>query len=260
MLKKLVRIRLAFIASLFNGGFMNLNKIYEIASDEANCLKFLINSNIIKTFNNCIKCGEKNISLIKSDFYRCHNCKKEWSIKTFSFLSGRKITYGNFIKCLKLFSMGVSAKTCSLEISIGLKQVNLFYEIFRTSIFIMENGYNINDESILKGQINIYICMVDSKIKISTSNQNSNKIIMNRTKLHETTFRPKIHLSCNKSDPIYPILLNFWYYTKSKLMNYKGNSYKGLLLIIQELMLRYNLKEELLFTTILHCLSKTKVA
>jgi len=69
-----------------------LIKLVKIASSEEKSEEFLIAKGELKTFTCCPFCGNKSIGKVRRNFFRCHRCKKEWSVRKDSILENMKIS------------------------------------------------------------------------------------------------------------------------------------------------------------------------
>ena len=76
---------------------MNLVGLVEIASSVEKAEEFLRAKGVLKTFTYCPFCGDKSIGKVRRNFFRCHICKKEWSVRKDSILENMKISFSKFI-------------------------------------------------------------------------------------------------------------------------------------------------------------------
>jgi transposase len=74
---------------------MNLVELLQIASSEEKAEEFLREKGILKTFDSCPFCHDRNIGKLGRNFYKCYRCKKEWSVRKDRFLEDLKLHFLN---------------------------------------------------------------------------------------------------------------------------------------------------------------------
>ncbi len=127
-----------------------LIEIANVIHDENKAIEWLKDKGLLKRYDICIHCNYDNISIVKYNCYRCHKCKKEWSIRRDSILYGLKIPYTKFIMALKLFELEIPVFKASKELALSYNTTRKIYKIIREKIY----DHTIKDD-ILKGEVEI---------------------------------------------------------------------------------------------------------
>ena len=60
---------------------MRLEELVKVTSSEEKAEEFLREKGILKTFTRCPKCGSKRLGRVRRNFYKCYNCKREFSVR-----------------------------------------------------------------------------------------------------------------------------------------------------------------------------------
>ncbi|GIU72453.1 MAG: DDE transposase [Candidatus Nitrosocaldaceae archaeon] len=125
-------------------------KLIELAkiNDEKKAEEWLRYKGILKRFDRYIYCNNEHIGKVRRNYYRCHKCKKEWSIRRDSILYGLRISLSKFIAALKLFELEISTLKASKELQLSYTTTHKIFTIIREKIY----QYCSKDD-ILQGEI-----------------------------------------------------------------------------------------------------------
>ncbi len=58
---------------------MDLVDLAEVITDEQKAENFLKVKGILKTFTQCLYCGNLDFGKIRRNSFKCYRCKKEWT-------------------------------------------------------------------------------------------------------------------------------------------------------------------------------------
>ena len=110
---------------------MKLSELLTIIQDEKKSEDYLRNVGILKTFSNCPRCGRTSLKMIRGNRWVCNSCKSEWTRRKDSLLSLVRIKYSEFLLCLKLFELELTAKDTADQLKINYKTVLFLFNEFR---------------------------------------------------------------------------------------------------------------------------------
>jgi transposase len=127
-----------------------LVEIANVIHDEKKAIEWLKDKGLVKRYDRCIYCNYDHIGRVKDNCYRCHKCKREWSIRKDSILYGLKVPFTKFIMALKLFELEVSVLKASKELQLSYNTTRKIFNIIRIKIY----NHSIKDD-ILKGEVEI---------------------------------------------------------------------------------------------------------
>lgn len=147
---------------------MKLSELLTMIQDEKKSEDYLRNVGILKTFSNCPRCGSTSLAMIRGNRWVCNSCKSEWTRRKDSLLSLVRVKYSEFLLCLKFFEMELTNQTCSSELDLNYKTVEILYRNFRKTFIEDENIIRNSIAKELKGDnIFIYVNIKDNKVKLS---------------------------------------------------------------------------------------------
>jgi len=89
----------------------------------------------LKEFGSCPYCGSERFGRVQRNFYKCYQCKREWSIRKGGVLEGLKIPLHKFVLALKLFELEVPALRASKELELAYNTVHKFFQLIRKKIY-----------------------------------------------------------------------------------------------------------------------------
>ena len=111
---------------------MNLVELLQVASSEERAEKFLRERGVLKTFDSYPFCNAENIGKVRRNFYKCYECKKEWSIRKDSILEDLKVWLSKFVLAVKLFILEVSANKAHKELDLAYNTIHKIYTKLNT--------------------------------------------------------------------------------------------------------------------------------
>ena len=127
---------------------MQLAKLSKVVSEEQEAEKFLREKGILKEFGGCPYCGSERFWRVRRNFYKCSQCKREWSIRKGSVLEGLKIPLHKFVLALKLFELEVPALRASKELGLAYNTVHKLFQLIRKKIY-----QHSAKEDLLEGEV-----------------------------------------------------------------------------------------------------------
>jgi transposase len=83
-------------------------------------------------------CGGKSIGRVRRKFFKCYNCRREWSVRKDSILEDLKVPFSKFLLAVKLFVLEVPVNRAYKELGIAY---NVIYR------------FSTRDERVLSGEI-----------------------------------------------------------------------------------------------------------
>jgi len=87
-----------------------LEELVKVTSSEEKAEEFLREKGILKTFTRCPKCDSKRLGRVRRNFYKCYNCKREFSVRSGSILERTRVSFRKFVLLVKLFILRSSCK------------------------------------------------------------------------------------------------------------------------------------------------------
>jgi transposase len=128
---------------------MKLSELISIAGSEEKSEEFLRAKGILKTFKFCPFCGGKSIGRVRRKFFKCYNCRREWSVRKDSILEDLKVPFSKFLLAVKLFVLEVPVNRAYRELGIAYNTTHKIYSKIRELIY----RFSTRDERVLSGEI-----------------------------------------------------------------------------------------------------------
>jgi transposase-like protein len=217
---------------------MKLSELLLIIQDEKKSEGYLRSVGILKTFSNCTRCNGTSLGMIRGDRWKCYKCKTEWTRRKDSILSLVRIKYSEFLLCLKMFEMEVTAENCSEQLSINYKSVKaLFLEI-------RKNLSNVSIKESSNKEIRFQIRFENKKAFIDFAQGHekgaSTNVIVTRKRIQDsaTIYQfllkqlKKYFKSFNPEDQLKDLTI-FWRFAKERLLKYRGMDNQYLILFLK---------------------------
>ena len=127
---------------------MRLARLSKVVSEEQEAEKFLREKGVLKEFRQCLYCGSKRFGRVRRNFYKCYQCKREWSIRKGSALEGLKIPFPKLVLALKLFELETPALRASKELELAYNTAHKLFQRIRQKI-CRQSG---KEEELLEGE------------------------------------------------------------------------------------------------------------
>jgi transposase len=128
---------------------MKLSELISIAGSEEKSEEFLRAKGILKTFKFCPFCGGRSIGRVRRNFFKCYNCRREWSVRRDSILEDLKVPFSKFLLAVKLFVLEVPVNRAYRELGIAYNTTHKIYSKIRELIY----RFSTRDERVLSGEI-----------------------------------------------------------------------------------------------------------
>jgi len=109
---------------------MRLEELVKVTSSEEKAEEFLREKGILKTFTRCPKCGSKRLGRVRRNFYKCYNCKREFSVRSGSILEGTRISFRKFVLLVKLFILEVPVNRAYKELGLSCNTEKIWMRRF----------------------------------------------------------------------------------------------------------------------------------
>ena len=246
------------------GGFFNFKEanmkfveLLQLIRDEAKSEEFLRNTGILKTFTNCPRCNGTDPRLARGDRWKCYKCKTEWTRRKDSLLSLVRISYSEFLLCIKFFELELTIQACSDELGLNYKTIELLYRLFRKSL--SEEIANNSDSKLLKGENNfIYLSITNNKVCLSKNKGVLNPqvfIKLTRSRIPNSaasyTLKFQKDFPFKKQNTILSEFDRFWRFAKERLLRFRGVKDIYFYQYLKEIEFRYNNREKDLFSEII---------
>jgi transposase-like protein len=229
---------------------MKLSELLIIVQDEKKSEDYLRSVGILKTFSNCPRCGSTSLTMIRGNRWVCNSCKTEWTRRKDSILSLVRIKYSEFLLCLKLFELELTAKDTADQLKINYKTVLLLFRYFRVII----SGYrkfptNVERKILASKSEKIGINYEDGQFHFDFENNNPQNIASieferSRVSNSAVIFDMSIDILSTmntkhlfKQPPHFQIFLR---YVKEKLFKFRGTDEKYLFQYLKEIEFRFN--------------------
>jgi hypothetical protein len=203
----------------------------------------------------CIQCGSSHLGRVRRGKIKCYECNFEWNPRKNSFLESRKISSGEFIAITKFFADGVNASRCADELELGVKQIRHLYSEFRDILF-GGNVLNIEDPKkvtfFIRESNGLLELAADQSIDVGTSKA---VILATRSKEKDTSYFYRIsykNLSAKKILKQIDRIDNFYRFCQEKILNFRGRDINKLAETLQELVYRYNHRNEDMFSILMN--------
>jgi transposase-like protein len=227
---------------------MKLSELLPIIQDEKKSEDYLRSVGILKTFSYCPRCNGTSLGMIRGDRWKCYKCKTEWTRRKDSILGLVRIKYSEFLLCIKLFELELTAEETANQLKINFKTVQLLFNEFRKAMSDIDLAGALND--ILTEEVELlYIHERNAKIILSLTDINNEAIARIELKRHFLqksaafydfnigNINKMMTLKIKKNLVIFHQFLRFM---KKRLYNFRGTGKKNLLLRLKEIEFRFN--------------------
>jgi transposase len=232
---------------------MKLSELLIIIQDEKKSEDYLRSVGILKTFSNCPRCNGTNPGMIRGDRWKCYKCKTEWTRRKDSILSLVRIKYSEFLLCLKLFEVELTAEEVSAQLNINYKTVKELYRLFRIAM----GGNKVISAKVMKGTLRktsekIGINLIDNKYYFDLENAGQTNIAvieMNRSRISTSAAVYEASIKIIQTTRVKtlfdlpPSFQRFVRFTKEKLFKFRGTDRQFLNLYLKEIEFRFNHQE-----------------
>lgn len=236
---------------------MTLKELSLYINNEEATENYLKSCGILKTFTACIACGSTHIGRIRRSKLKCYECRVEWNIRKDSILEKKKISFGAFLGCIKLFTDGLPVSKCAEELEIGLKITKHLFTDIRT--FLLDRRQIVVPDS---HEIIFYLKVINGSIFVEAGHNSEESsrgalITATRTKVNESSYLYKFRYKnltpkriVNEIDRIDSLDIFYRFY-QERLLKYRGRNINSLAEFLYELAYRYNHRHEDLFQIII---------
>jgi transposase-like protein len=119
---------------------MKLSELISIAGSEEKSEEFLRTKGILKTFKFCPFCGGKSIGRVRRNFFKCYNCRREWSVRRDSILEDLKVPFSKFLLAVKLFVLEVPVNRAYRELEVKRGSI-IYTDRFRSYDGLVMYGF-----------------------------------------------------------------------------------------------------------------------
>lgn len=229
---------------------MTIKELSKFINNDRESEAFLLGIGILKQFYVCPICKSSHIGRVRRGKYKCYGCKLEWNIRKDSYLEGKKITLTNFICCLKFFADGMNATKCAMELEISSKQTRkIFNNLRELLIGKMSPIVNEKENLIFKIQEIDGVIFIQFDIKNLDAANNAYLIATrsvdgDREYCYNFEYKNlRIKSLLNEIGKI-DKLDDFYRFCKERIFYFRGRDKSYLLALIQELVFRYNHRNE----------------
>jgi len=228
---------------------MKMIDLLEVIQDEKRSEDFLRSRGILKTFTHCYKCNSTKVGMTRSDRWKCYSCEAEWTRRKDSILSLVRMKYSEFLLCMKLFELELTAEEAAAQLKLNYRTVQLLFNEFRIVLTAFDIKKIISDKTLLKDEELIYLVEEKEKIFLSYKNETGSGAIslkITRHFIQEGTAYYKIEISnINKMQSLkiskqHLALHKFMRFAKKRLFDFRGTGKKNLLLRLSEIVYRFN--------------------
>lgn len=250
------------------GGFFNFKEanmkfveLLQLIRDETKSEEYLRSNGILKTFTNCPRCNGTDPRLARGDRWKCYKCKTEWTRRKDSLLSLVRISYSEFLLCVKFFELEITNQVCSDELGLNYKTVELLYRYFRKSL--TEEIVSNSDSMQLKGENNfIYLNIANNKVQLSKNKEVlAPQVFIKLTRSRipngaaSYTLKFKKDFPVKKQNNVLSEFDRFWRFAKERLLRFRGVKDIYFYQYLKEIEFRYNNREKDLFSEIIKKIS-----
>jgi transposase len=242
---------------------MKLSELLPIIQDEKKSEDYLRSVGILKTFSNCTRCNRTSLGMIRGDRWKCYKCKTEWTRRKDSILSLVRIKYSEFLLCLKLFEMEVTAELCAEQLSINYKTIKTLFLEIRKTFANMTMKQSSNEE--IKFQIKfenkkVLIDFVQDQAEVKSAIVRvTRKRIQDSAAIYQFSLKQmKKYFKYFNPDEQPKDLSIFWRFAKERLLKYRGTDNQYLMLFLKEIEFRFNTKEEELYARLIEKIAQNQ--
>lgn len=228
---------------------MKLSELLLIIQDEKKSEDYLRDVGILKTFSNCPRCNGTSLGMIRGDRWKCYKCKTEWTRRKDSLLSLVRIQYSEFLLCLKLFELEMTAEETANQLELNYKTILLLYRYFREIISSNKIYDSIENKLLVAKSEKIGIYYEGGQFHFDFKNNNPRNIasieldrskITNSAVIFETSI---IILSTMTTKHLFkqpPTFQTFLRFVKERLFKFRGRDQKYLYQYLMEIEFRFN--------------------
>ncbi len=236
---------------------MKFVELLQLIRDETKSEEYLRSNGILKTFTSCPRCNGTDPRLARGDRWKCTKCKTEWTRRKDSLLSLVRISYSEFLLCVKFFELEITNQVCSDELGLNYKTVELLYRYFRKSL--TEEIVSNSDSTQLKGENNfIYLNIANNKVQLSKNKEVLAPqvfIKLTRSRIPNSaasyTLKFKKDFPVKKQNNVLSEFDRFWRFAKERLLRFRGVKDIYFYQYLKEIEFRYNNREKDLFSEII---------
>lgn len=242
---------------------MKLSELLPITQDEKKSEDYLRRVGILKTFSNCPRCNGTSLGMIRADRWKCYKCKTEWTRRKDSMLSLIRIKYSEFLLCLKLFELELTAEETASQLEINYKSIKtLFLEIRKSIVKIPIKQYLYQE---VRFQIKFENKKVFIDFVMDQKDSTSANVIVTRKRIQDAA--TIYHFSLNQLKKYFKYfnpdeqpkdLSIFWRFAKEHLLKYRGTDNQYLMLFLKEIEFRFNTKEEELYARLIEKIAQNQ--
>lgn len=145
---------------------MNLLGLTKLLASEELTDEYLQSKGILKTFDQCIHCGSKEILRVRRGHIKCYSCKREWSGKKYSIIEDIHISPQKFLLAVKCFSLKLTTSVSAIECGVSETTIVKLYALFRDRLSNISN-IDIDEQQLI--QFNIIAGDDNSKFSLQIS-------------------------------------------------------------------------------------------
>ena len=228
---------------------MKLFELLPIIQDEKKSEDYLRSVGILKTFISCPRCNGTSLGMIRGDRWKCYKCKTEWTRRKDSILSLVRIKYSEFLLCLKLFELELTAEETANQLELNYKTTLLLYRYFREIISGNKTSDSIKNKLLVARSEKIGIYYESNQFHFDFENSNPRNIasiefdrgrVTNSAAIFETSI---IILSTMTTKHLFkqpPTFQTFLRFVRERLFKFRGTDQKYLFQYLIEIEFRFN--------------------
>ncbi len=128
---------------------MNLNSFEFFSRGESRIKRYLVKACWKNYVRFCIRCKSRKIYRVRRDRYRCSQCGYEFSDFSGRWINMAKLPVRDWIRLIKLFEFGISARKVSQQLGISYPTVHKAFHLIRQSI----TAHSGNADLMLDGEV-----------------------------------------------------------------------------------------------------------
>ena len=243
---------------------MNLIDLTDIIQSESAAEEYLQQVGILQSFEKCIHCESSQLNKVRRGNIKCYACKREWSSKKFSSIEDIRISPQKFLLTVKCFALKLNMETCATECDLNVITVKKIYNLIRASIDPLL-AKDISQTAMIPLQL--YIHNSTKKIRIVpylnddlTNNEElAARLLMERCRRSDNSYTFKIDLlkfeSAIQKSTIGKVSRLVRDLNK-QLETFNKRSAQELLLIIAEVVFRFNCSDGDIFDDLLNFIGR----
>jgi transposase len=201
--------------------------------------------------------------MIRGDRWKCYKCKTEWTRRKDSLLSLVRIKYSEFLLCLKMFEMEVTAESCSEQLSINYKSVKALFLEIRKNLVNVPIKESSNKE--LRFQVRFENKKVFIDFACDQEKGASANVIVTRNRIQDSAAIYQFSLKqlkkyfkyFNPEDQPKDLTI-FWRFAKERLLKYRGTDNQYLMLFLKEIEFRFNAQDKELYAQLIEKIAQNQ--